>query len=640
MVPAAWRAGALIFIGLLPWVSGARADPAYLADLQRRAVEAGLADRRDWHVLLHYRSRALGSGVASDADDPRFFLAPEGKTDPAAELAATLAAFFSGDAVGADPQPAQCAFVARYTWLRRELDFDARRLPALPCKAYLHWKTDLDAEAATLVFTSAYLNNPASLFGHTLLRLDRSDASGSTQLLAQAVSYAADDRGSTGLMYGVNGVSGGFTGYFELQSYDRLVRNYSDIENRDIWEYRLNLTPGQMERLVAHLWELRGVRFDYYFFTENCAWQLLTLLEAADPTRKLSDRFVLWVAPPDVLRLLGDESGLVVSVTPRPARGSAIRRRYAALDVPERAQAKAIRDDVRHIGNPAFRALAPERQALLLDLALDLRQGGARMAKPLQAEAEPASSDEDTHRLLSARSAVGQRAPSVDIAPYAGRPEAGHASHRTGLAVGQRNGQGFIELNARASFHDLLEADAGYAPEAGIELLGASLRHDPATGRTRLNELTLLSIESLPPFNPLLPRPAWRAQAGWMPSPRRDCDGCLAFRAEAQAGLAGETRWPWRILWFALPGLTFEHGAGQAERAGPGISAGLIAEPLTGWKISARVAHTAFRWGKGTDETRWTLAQHYTLKRDLAVRAEWTQFGEIREFSVGVLMYF
>jgi hypothetical protein len=86
--------------------------------------------------------------------------------------------------------------VARYEWLRQALDFDPGRLPARPCAAYLRWKAELEAEAATLVFTSAYLNNPASLFGHTLLRLDRRGESGSTPLLAHAVGYAADDRGS------------------------------------------------------------------------------------------------------------------------------------------------------------------------------------------------------------------------------------------------------------------------------------------------------------------------------------------------------------------------------------------------------------------------------------------------------------
>ncbi len=636
-MPAAVRAGALLAIGLLLWMSGARADLDYLADLQRRAAESRLADHREWRVLLHYRRNGSGGEVMSDADDPRFFLAPGGKTDPAGELAATLAAFFSDDHVGADPQPAQCAFVARYEWLRQALDFDPGRLPARPCAAYLRWKAELEAEAATLVFTSAYLNNPASLFGHTLLRLDRRGESGSTPLLAYAVGYAADDRGSKGLMYGIKGVSGGFSGYFELQSYDRLVRNYSDIENRDIWEYRLNFNADQMARLVAHLWELRGVRFDYFFFTENCAWQLLTLLEVADPSRDLSSRFVLWVAPADVLRLLSSEQGLIGNVTPRPARGSAIRRRYSALSASERAQARALHDDVGHVEAQAFEALPSDRQAVILDLALDLRQRGGMMAG--QGEAD-APTDEGVHRLLFARSALGQPASRFEIAPFAGRPELGHASHRAGLALGQRGGQGFIEFNARASFHDLLEADAGYAPEAGIELLSASVRHRPETGSTRLNTLTLISIESLPPFNPLLPRPAWRAHAGWVPSPRPGCNDCQAFRADAWAGFSTETRWPWRSLWFALPGLVAEYMADRQGRSGPGISAGLIAEPDVGWKISARVTRTAYRWGERSEETRWALAQQYTLKRDLALRAEWQGLGGVREFSVGLLVYF
>jgi hypothetical protein len=87
-VPAAVRAGALLAIGLLLWMSGARADLHYLADLQRRAAESRLADHREWRVLLHYRLNGSGGEVMSDADDPRF-LAPGGKTDPAGELAAT-----------------------------------------------------------------------------------------------------------------------------------------------------------------------------------------------------------------------------------------------------------------------------------------------------------------------------------------------------------------------------------------------------------------------------------------------------------------------------------------------------------------------------------------------------------------------
>lgn len=89
-----------------------------------------------------------------------------------------------------------------------------------------------------------------------------------------------------------------------MQPYYKLVRTYSDLESRDLWEYRLNLTPAQLQRLLEHAWELRDIHFDYYFFRENCALQqLLTLLETLIPLM-LSDRFTLWTLPADTLRLL------------------------------------------------------------------------------------------------------------------------------------------------------------------------------------------------------------------------------------------------------------------------------------------------------------------------------------------------
>ena len=70
-----------------------------------------LSEEREWRLLLHYRAN-LFEGYTSEQDEPGFFMSPEGKTDPAAELAATLRKFFSTEFVGRSKQPAQCAFVA------------------------------------------------------------------------------------------------------------------------------------------------------------------------------------------------------------------------------------------------------------------------------------------------------------------------------------------------------------------------------------------------------------------------------------------------------------------------------------------------------------------------------------------------
>src|SRR6478672_6834707 len=79
-------------------------DQTYLTDLIRRASEAHLAEDRYWHLLLHYRKNLI-SGYTSEADDPGFFLASDGKTNPKAELEATLTQFFSRELVGRSRQP-------------------------------------------------------------------------------------------------------------------------------------------------------------------------------------------------------------------------------------------------------------------------------------------------------------------------------------------------------------------------------------------------------------------------------------------------------------------------------------------------------------------------------------------------------
>jgi hypothetical protein len=578
--------------------------------------------------------------VVSDADDPRFFLAPTGKSDPRAELAATLRAFFRADPVGGDPQPTQCAFRARYRWLKAELEFDDRRLPPQPCERFQHWYRELNAEAATLVFASAYLNNPASLFGHTLLRLDRRGQTEQTRLLAYAINYAAADTHSNVLTYAVDGIAGGFRGRFDIQPYYKLARAYSDLESRDLWEYRLNLSKSQLQRLLEHVWELRGIEFDYYFFRENCAWQLLTLLEAADPELRPSDEFRFWTLPADTIRLLTRQPGLVGEASARPARGTSINRRYEALEANERRLVRRLRNDPAVATTPEFIRLAPERRALLLELALDDRQH-RRASRTGKAETV-APPDEIAHRLLTARNRLPVAAAPIAVEPYATRPETGHASRRMGIGFGQRAGTAFVELTARASYHDLLEPDAGYTPDAQIEVLNVAVRRYEDSSRLVLDRLILLDITSLPPINALAPRPAWRIHAGWEPVPRPDCRDCIAFKLSGGLGLAAETRWPWRTVWFALPGLELDYSDEfvRDHRAGPALTVGALLQPTPGWKILAGTTWLDYRLGETSAATRVALQQNLALGQDWSLRTDWRHQDGGHEFGMRLQVYF
>src|ERR1035437_1506789 len=102
------------------------ATSSYPDTLVHRALELGLDHDPYWKILLHYRKRWWG-GLKSEINSPNFFNAQSGKTDPQAELIATIRHFFDVPTT-ADQQPHQCRFIDRYHWLKAKLGFDPQRL--------------------------------------------------------------------------------------------------------------------------------------------------------------------------------------------------------------------------------------------------------------------------------------------------------------------------------------------------------------------------------------------------------------------------------------------------------------------------------------------------------------------------------
>src|SRR5262245_3009867 len=125
---------------------GSVSAASYLDELIGRSREQRLSERREWHRLIHYTSNLVTPGVHSLADARRFFLAPDGKTDPQAELEATLAAFFSDIRETDKEQNPQCAFIARYAWLDRQLAFDPSRMAKQACKRFYEWRATLNPQ--------------------------------------------------------------------------------------------------------------------------------------------------------------------------------------------------------------------------------------------------------------------------------------------------------------------------------------------------------------------------------------------------------------------------------------------------------------------------------------------------------------
>src|SRR5205814_8251235 len=95
--------------------------------------------------------------------------------------------------------------------------------------------------------------------------------------------FAAVADTSNAMLYALARPVGSCRGEFVARPYFYKVREYADFESRDLWEYELALDGRKLALLVAHLWELGQTWFDYYYATENCSYQILGALEAADP---------------------------------------------------------------------------------------------------------------------------------------------------------------------------------------------------------------------------------------------------------------------------------------------------------------------------------------------------------------------
>ncbi len=599
-------------------VSAEPAGPAYLSELVRKATDAKLSESREWHALLHYRPDFFG-GVTSEQDGPTFFLASDGKTNPQAELEATLAGFFSDQLIGEAKQPVQCAFIARYTWLQERLAFDERRLPPKDCDRFLNWMQALDPQSITLIFPSAFMNNPASMFGHSLFRVDRQGQTAQTRLLAYTINFMAEVPDDEGIMFAVRGIAGGYQGNFSAIPYYLKVREYRDIENRDIWEYRLNLTDAQVRRMLMHVWEMGIASFDYFFFRENCSYQLLPLLEAANPSWRLTDQFTWWTLPGDTVRLLIRQPGIVGDAVYRPARTTQIRRRYQRLSGDERGLLRRILHEPSAVREPAFEQRPVERRALLLDIASDyLRYQSITDEK--QADTYKARDRE----VLVARSRLKIKSDDTPIEPFVTRPELGHRTTRIGVGAGYRQDEWFEEVTLRASYHDLLDPEPGYAPGYQIELLSGAMRHYEKQNQVRLERFTLANVMSLTPADALFLSPSWKVNVGMQTLRHNGCRDCTAGVANGGAGLTFETHL-WKreyVFGFGELETSYSHAFEEKHRAGVGGTLGVMADLTDRWRLLASATYLRFPLGEKSDEVRWSVGQRYTLAKDAALRFE------------------
>jgi Domain of unknown function (DUF4105) len=557
-----------------------------------------------WLTLLHY-NRGL-SGWRSLVDDPTFFLSAEGKRDPWAELEATVRGMcdqrppFTG---AADPMhpgillPVAARFPARTAWLCERLGITPQMLPVSGDLELSKLLTQLRPREAQVVFASGYLSSPASMFGHTLIVVRGSEES---QLLAQGINYAASlPPGARDPFYVFKGLLGFFPGLFSATPYHRKVQEYSDLDQRDLWEYRLTLSSEEVTRLLQHAWELRGVWSDYWFFDENCSFNLLFLLQAARPGLQLTERAGAWVLPVDTVRWLA-ESGLVADVVWRPSLSTRVKNGRIMLG-DDADRAIAIARGEQTVAEVQKAIPEPKHQAQVLDLAGECLHALAGRRAITQADYRSR-----LLKTLAARAQLGNQSPTP-LPPAPTRPDQGHASTRAQVGIGrEHHGNDYVSFGVRPALHDLLDPPAGYLSGSSVAMGSVDLRWRSSEG-LELRQLDVISLVALNPWDRLFRRWSWDVIVGEVSETMASTgDEETQARLMADVGYSAELGSD-VLSWAMVGGDARGFAMGKGWAIGPTGTAGLVWS-LPGLQVIGQGRITSYLLGERNDGWAWSTA--------------------------------
>ncbi len=508
MRPAFIQSGFLLVLTFLATLSVCHAkapDEVTVEFAQQMAEALQLAEHETWYALLHYKRETALRRFVSQVDDDRFFLHKDGRTDAHAELLANIHAFFRGP----ESRHAQCLFPARWWWLKQQLNLadeaDVR------CPQFEAYMTRVSSDKLFLVFPTMYLNNPGSTFGHTFLRFD---ADNEPVLLSNTLNYAASvDKSDDIVSYVGKGVFGGYQGVFRIKKYYETVQEYSNIENRDIWEYQLDFSREEIMQLVRHVWEVKGIDFDYYFFRENCSYRLLALLETIRPRMNLTtqNNFLYNAIPVDTVRAL-DDANLIRSHKFRAS---------LATEIDDYFLTEEGTDVSSMIKELLSEEVAPDAEAIrqrldTLTLETKKRDVLKQSYNILQFYGQSASLKAQQILLLISELSMVSAVDNIPVQSSSKvSPEKGHNSVRVAAGYGKQNNRQYLDLKLRPAFHDLLDAPQGYINGAAINVFDIHLKWFE-DNNLRLESLHFFNVTSLSPVS------RWQTPTSWLLDIRLD----------------------------------------------------------------------------------------------------------------------
>lgn len=294
-----------------------------------------LSKHVQWRRLLMFHDVPQSAKKEkSRIHDASFFLSKTGQTSPKDELIAMLAAIEQGD------EQVLCQFPARTQFLVKELAKLGVQTAVSDgvCQDFHAWADKIGAQSLSLVFAEEHGNNISSAFAHAFMRMDAraDDAQGQ---FATAMNYTvAINPKDSAIGSAIKPIIGRYAGVMEILPYREKANDYLVKDERDLWEYRLDLSPDEVMQIMRHLWEVRNLQRPYYLTHDNCATEIARLVDVVRPDADLT-RMLGAVTTPAKIAQIFDAAKLIDKVNYHPSNST---KRQAVINNGENFDISAI----------------------------------------------------------------------------------------------------------------------------------------------------------------------------------------------------------------------------------------------------------------------------------------------------------
>lgn len=490
---------------------------------------------RQWRALMNYETK--NGAYESSVLNPAFFLSPNGAKDADQELQKTLQVFSEVQSPS-DHHP-QCLYPARYDILRKTFLL----APPVPCPNFDSWRRSYGITNINVLYGSQYISTPTSAFGHAFFLIDSDTTS---EYLRATYNYGADIPADVGARLVIDGLGGGFRGNYSVIPLYHRLHSYNDIENRDIWEYTLALTPAERDLVVKYLWEVQD-KFSapYYFLTGNCASSILETLNIVRPGLNLKTSSPIFTSPQEIFRVL-DQHGLIASVKYRPSLEKQLDRKLNSLSKNQLQEFKQILSSKKEL----------PKDALLAETVLTFVQ--FQRVKNQGATPEPLKSIE--RKALLARAEIAD-APPFDFprAEWPARPHEAQGPQLIGVGRSDGSPGAATTFVLRPAFHDLMQTDAGFLNNSSIDVLSIEGRI-PDGREPTIEALTLarvINFRETKVYDPMAT--SWMIEAKVLRNPFLENGLRYHLVVSPEIGFATQLLTP-SLLLFGLAGMDVREG--------------------------------------------------------------------------------